>query len=187
MEERFTTKLRGCELKFLTASGIFSVKQIDFGTRLLADNAIVHSRDVVLDLGCGYGAIGISVKKSVPSADVYLSDVNKRAVAYAGKNCAMNKAHCKLLNSDLFSHQDLKGKLFNAILTNPPFSAGKSVCAEFIKESYLHLSIDGSLQLVAMHNKGGSSLKKIMFATFGNASDSCKKAGFRVYISIKKK
>jgi 16S rRNA G1207 methylase RsmC len=80
----------------------------------------------------------------------------------------------------------LKNKRFDVILTNPPFSAGKKVCIEMIKQSHEHLNKNGLFQLIAPHNKGGESLKKIMLAVFNNVGELEKKRGYRVYISMKK-
>lgn len=184
-KQSFKTRILGNDIVINSSSGIFSVKEIDFGTRLLIENAKINGRDV-LDLGCGYGIIGIALKKNNPNIDMTMIDVNDRAVASAKDNCVSNGIDAKVLRSDIFSHPELKSKMFDAILTNPPFSAGKKLCFQFIEEGAKHLNKGGLFQLVAPHNKGGESLKKKMLEVFGNAGEIAKKSGFRVYISIKK-
>ena len=180
-EERWQDKLLGNELVLNSASGMFSVSEVDFGTRLLIESAVLPERASVLDLGCGYGVVGVAVKKARPDCTVTMVDVNERALKYARKNCRENKVECEVVASDLF--ESINDRKFDAILTNPPFSAGKKLCIEFIRQSLGHLNPGGTLQLVAPHNKGGSSLKKAMEEAFGNVSELMKKSGYRVYCS----
>jgi 16S rRNA G1207 methylase RsmC len=113
-------------------------------------------------------------------------DVNERALRLAKQNCEENDVECEVLKSNIFSNPEFKDKKFEVILTNPPFSAGKNVCIDMIKQSFEHLNTNGLLQLVAPHNKGGESLKKVMLEVFGNVGELAKKRGYRVYISIRK-
>ena len=183
-EEKFSVTIRGQRIDITSASGIFSIKELDFGTRLLIENA--HIKGSVLDLGCGYGIIGIAIKKFYPESDVWMCDINERAVRCAKDNCAKNNVECHVLKSDLFSNAELHNKKFDTILTNPPFSAGKILCKEFIRQSRDHLNDEGLLQLVAPHNKGGESLKKSMLDVYGTVGELAKKSGYRVYISVKR-
>jgi 16S rRNA (guanine1207-N2)-methyltransferase len=186
IKERFETELLGEKVIINSGSGLFSLKKPDFGTELLIKNAkILDDDSKVLDLGCGYGIIGIALKKHYPSLDVTLIDVNDRAVYLSKKNCDENDTECLVIKSDIFSNPKLADKQFDVILTNPPFSAGKKVCLEFIKQSFEHLNKNGLLELVAPHNKGGESLKKIMLEFFGNVDELAKKRGYRVYCSVK--
>lgn len=182
---KFKTRINGRDIIINSCSGIFSVKEIDFGTKLLIENAKIKGKEV-LDLGCGYGIIGIALKKTNPQINITMVDINERAINITKENCKSNNIESTILKSDLFSHPELKNKFFDTIITNPPFSAGKKVCFQFIEESEKHLNKGGLFELVAPHNKGGESLKKKMLEIFGNAGELIKKAGFRVYISIKK-
>jgi len=186
-KEKFEVEILGLKIIINSGSGLFSLKELDFGTELLIKHAKIPSEDsFVLDLGCGYGIIGIALKKYYPKLDMTLIDINDRAIQVSKKNCDENDAVCTVLKSDIFSNPVLTDKKFDVILTNPPFSAGKKVCIQFIEQSFEHLNTDGSLQLVAPHNKGGESLKKVMLATFGNVDELGKKRGYRVYYSVKK-
>jgi 16S rRNA (guanine1207-N2)-methyltransferase len=177
----FDTTLLGEKLRIRSAPSIFSSRRIDFGTRLLAENAIISGASSLLDLGCGYGAVGIAIKKSHPDIKVTMSDVNARAILLAKRNCKENNSECEVLQSDLYG--SLAGRYFDTILVNPPFSAGKKLCIEIIRQSPAHLRPGGTLQLVAPHNKGGASLKKTMHESFGNAEAISKKGGYQVYLS----
>ncbi|HYD03572.1 MAG TPA: methyltransferase [Alphaproteobacteria bacterium] len=187
LKEKFEVDILGEHIIINSGSGLFSLKELDFGTKLLIENSKIPKKDArVLDLGCGYGIVGIVIKKKNPQCDVTMIDINDRAVRMAKQNCEENKVECKVFKSNIFSHQEVSQKTFDVILTNPPFSAGKNVCIEIIKQSFDHLNPEGLLQLVAPHNKGGESLKKVMLQVFGNVGELVKKSGYRVYISIKK-
>ena len=191
IKEKFEVEILGEKIIINSGSGLFSLKELDFGTELLIKNAKIsnttgNSASKILDLGCGYGIVGIALKKHNPDLDVTLVDINDRAIQVSKKNCDENDTECLVLKSDIFSHPELHNAKFDDILTNPPFSAGKKVCIEFINQSFEHLNKDGSLQLVAPHNKGGESLKKVMLEVFGNVDELAKKRGYRVYYSIKK-
>ena len=186
-KEKYDVNMHGFTIHVNSGSGIFSIKELDFGTNLLINNNRITSKDIeVLDLGSGYGIIGMIIKKLHPSINIHFSDINDRAIQMTKLNLKENAIEGKTYKGDIFANPELNTKKFDVILTNPPFSAGKSVCLEFIRQSFDHLNTSGSLQLVAPHNKGGESLKKYMKELFGNVDELAKKSGFRVYISVKK-
>ena len=172
--------LRGKEFEFFTGSGVFSGKKIDKGTEVLIENCIVKQDAVVLDYGCGYGAVGIAIAKSSPATEVVMVDINKRAIKLAKMNIELNRAD----NADVYylnKFQKIE-KNFDVILLNPPQTAGKQVCFDMIRESKNYLTDGGTLQLVARHNKGGEQLSEYMKTVFGNVKIIAKKGGYRVYI-----
>ncbi|MBU0615008.1 MAG: class I SAM-dependent methyltransferase [Nanoarchaeota archaeon] len=173
-------RLRGREFTFKTGSGVFSIKHIDNGTQLLIDNAIVTDGQRILDLGCGYGPVGIALKKIFPKCEVVLTDINERAIKLARQNAKLNGVQVDLVQGDKYS--SVTGK-FDVILVNPPQNAGKDVCFEMIVLAKDYLNDGGSLQLVARHQKGGKSLSSKMEEVFGNVDIVKRGGGFRVYIS----
>lgn len=181
-ENEFTETIGSKTLSFISVSGVFAFgSRIDKVSRLLIEN-FAPSGKSCLDIGCGYGAIGLFCKALHPQILLTMTDINERAVAYAAKNAERNNIYAKVIKSDLY--EELKDSLFWDIVTNPPISAGKSVVTRLIQEAKSHLYPGGALWLAAFHNKGGSTFKKIMEETFGNTEDVVKKGGIRVYKSI---
>jgi 16S rRNA (guanine1207-N2)-methyltransferase len=179
---KFKSVLRGHSLEFYSGSGVFSVKKVDKGTMVLIENCLVEGD--VLDIGCGIGVVGIAVKKDCPDCDVFLTDINKRAVKLSRMNAELNNVEVRIFQGDLY--EPLKGKKFNIILSNPPYTAGRDVCYKIIKKAADHLVKGGSLQLVARHQKGGKMLERKMEEVFGNVEELVKRSGYRVYKSEKR-
>lgn len=173
-------KLREDSFALISSSGIFSKKELDDATRLLIENAILGKK--ILDLGCGYGVVGISVLRKRKDAEVYFSDVNERALELTRENLKRYNLKGKVVKSDVFAELD---EIFDTVLSNPPMAAGREVCFRIIKESYAHLSNGGTLQIVARHNKGGKTLSEKMKEVFGNVETTANAGGFRVYLSRK--
>lgn len=182
-EREFRQTILNAELTLVSVSGVFSFEnKIDRASEILIRSYKPSGRSV-LDLGCGYGTIGLFVKTIYRNQIVCLSDINERAVSYTMLNAAKNRLEVKAVQSDLFSA--FNGVSFDDIVTNPPLAAGKKLLTRLIDEAFDHLNPDGALWLVAYHNKGGSTLKEIMKARFGNAEDMEKSGGIRVYRSIR--
>ncbi|NQT09149.1 methyltransferase, partial [Candidatus Bathyarchaeota archaeon] len=95
-------RLRGQEFEFLTSSGIFSYKKLDLGTRLLVESMVLPESGRVLDVGCGYGPVGIVAARLVPGLEVWMTDVNERAVRLAERNCERNGVACVVREGDLY-------------------------------------------------------------------------------------
>jgi 16S rRNA (guanine1207-N2)-methyltransferase len=178
------TKTRMFEL--YSASGVFSQKQLDKGTEVLLQNmdlSMLNEHSKVLDLGCGYGVVGISILLERPSLNVWFVDSSKRAITLTKKNIQHMQVKGTALQSDVFSA--IKDQMFDLICTNPPYNAGRDICFAFIEESYEHLNTSGSLQLVCRRRKGGDVLEQHMQKVFGNVSVIGQKGGFRLYKSVK--
>jgi len=175
-------QLRGNTLTLTTASGVFSKTKIDKGSEVLITYAEIKGDEKVLDLGCGYGPVGIALKRAYPNLDVTCSDINERAVMFAKKNARQNNVNIKCIVSDGFTK--IKDS-FEVILLNPPQTAGKKVCLDLINQAFEHIGSGGCLQIVARHQKGGKSLSEYMEELFGNMRVVKRKSGYRVYLSVK--
>lgn len=181
-EKEFTETCAGKSLRLISVSGVFSFEnRIDKASRLLIEN-FKPTGNTVLDVGCGYGAIGLFIKTIYPELSVTMVDINERAVKYSKINAERNYLQVRVIKSDLYS--GVESEKFRDIVTNPPIAAGKKVVERLIRESKQHINPGGSLWLVAFHNKGGSSYKKTMQEVFNNVQDVVKKGGIRLYRSI---
>ena len=184
-EREIQAVLSGESFRFKTDAGVFSKKGIDFGTRLLIESAEIEPESAVLDLGCGYGAVGIAVSKTVPDVAVTMVDVNERAVQLAKANAALNQAdgRVEILVSDGFSQ--LQGRKFDHILLNPPIRAGKSTIYRLFKEASDALHPGGSLWIVIRKQQGAESAKKELEQLFADVEVVRKKKGYVIIRSRK--
>ncbi len=176
----FATK-HGMEISFQTPSGVFSFGHIDRATRTLIE-AFYYRPGALLDIGCGYGAIGITLKKTYPDLDLFMSDINERAVRYAKVNMKNANIVGTVRQGSLY--EPWEGLAFDTILSNPPMAAGKNVWTELVERSVGFLKPGGSLQIVAFHRKGGERVMKTMKTVFGNLAVLVKTGGIWVYESI---
>ncbi len=182
-EKQFTDTLCDKTLSFTSVSGVFSFEsRIDKASSNLIKN-FKPTGTKILDVGCGYGAIGLFLKSLHPDQHLTMIDINSRAIDYARINAKANNLKVEIIKSYLF--EELQNYLFDDIVSNPPIAAGKALNSSLIEQAYNHLNTGGALWLVAFHNKGGETLKKIMSSIFGNVSDVDKSGGIRVYKSIK--
>jgi len=154
------TRLRGIPFKFLTASGVFSKKRVDLGTRLLIEAMILPETGHVLDMGCGYGAIGIAAAKLNPKLHVVMVDVNERAVRIARQNLRLNGIYnAEVRKGHLY--QPVEDILFHCILSNPPVSAGLATVKAIITGAPKYLTEKATLQMVVKSKIGGKRLLQI--------------------------
>ena len=165
-EVEFQTKLRGTPLTFSTTWGLFSPKTVDAGTHLLIEHLDPREGDTCLDLGCGYGAVGITLAKCVPTATVYMVDKDFVAIDYARKNVKQNGLqNCHVLLSNGFSH--LPDVQFDLIASNLPANVGKELLQIFLIDAKKHLKPNGRLYVVTI--SGLREFIKRNFKTiFGN-------------------
>ena len=152
---------------FVTDDGVFSKASVDTGTQILLKNAVsLPLSGEILDLGCGWGVVGIVVKTMFPDCGVTCSDVNSRALELTRLNAVSNSADVKTVLSDRFAGLD---GMFDVILTNPPIRAGKDVVHGMLEESYAHLNSGGVLLAVIRRKQGAESALKKMAEVF----DAC--------------
>jgi 16S rRNA (guanine1207-N2)-methyltransferase len=178
------TRLRGQTFKFLTSSSVFSKKQVDPGTRLLIEAMLLPDSGNVLDVGCGYGAVGIATAASNPRLRVVLTDVNMRAVQLARQNIKINRVrNAEVRHGCLY--EPIKELPFNCVLSNPPVSAGMATVLAIIQGAPKFLSCDGTLQMVVRSKIGKKTLPNAFAEAFGNYSVLARKSGYRVLLAKK--
>ncbi|MEM0128844.1 MAG: methyltransferase [Thermoplasmata archaeon] len=144
---------RGEILEFEVDRGIFASSGLDRGTELLIENLRVGPSDEVLDLGCGWGAIGIAAAKQADRGRVVMVDVNRRAALLARRNLARNGvANAEVLVGSLFD--PVADRRFDVVVSNPPYRAGRSLIERFLAEAPGHLREEGRLVLVGKGSQG---------------------------------
>ena len=172
--------LRGVDIILISSSSVFSKDHIDDGTRLLADSSKIRSGAKVLDLGCGYGAVGIAVAKKDPQAKVVLSDINERAANLAKQNALQNDVQIDVRVCNLYERIP---ESFDVILLNPPQTAGKKLCFDMIDQAKVHLAKGGLFYLVARPGKGGKTLAARMAQSVGPTEVVARARGFALYVA----
>lgn len=184
-EREIECRLRGVHLRLVTDRGVFSAGGIDRGTDLLIRNVSLPDQGPFLDLGCGYGPIGLVAAKLRPDVTVYLSDPNERATGLAEKNAKTNGLRnvCIVTGSG-FERLDPDMK-FTCIMSNPPYRAGKRVVYDLIEESFHRLTPGGTLTCVGRTKQGAKSLRAYIASLFNNADEIAKKSGYRVIQAMK--
>lgn len=183
-ETSFPATLRGMEFTFITDAGVFSRERVDFGSLLLIEAMQIGPSDTVLDLGCGYGPIGAVAAKLAPQGTVYMVDVNERAALLAKRNLRANG----IANVDVRAGDGLEPVreiAFDAIVTNPPIRAGKTVIYRLVDEAHAALKPGGSLWVVIQNKQGAPSMKKKLQALFSVVRDVDRKAGFHIFRAIR--
>lgn len=164
---------------------MFAKDHIDMGTRILLN--AVHDLDTgkkLLDLGCGYGPIGIIMGKTFPDKMITMVDITDRAVEMTKENVKRNEVNAEVLKSNCYSALD--GRRFDLILTNPPIRAGKKVIYPMFVDAYDHLNVGGRLAIVIRKNHGALSAKKVIEERFGNCEILNRDKGFYVLSATRK-
>ena len=178
------TTLRGRSFEFLTASSVFSKKQVDLGTRLLIEAMALPETGTVLDVGCGYGAVGIAAAASNPRLRVIMTDVNARAVQLARQNAQKNKVRNAEVRCGCL-YEPVKDAAFNCVLSNPPVSAGMEIVKAIITEAPKVMESEATFQMVIRSKIGAKTLPTVFNETFGNCQVLARKSGYRVLIAEK--
>ncbi len=177
--------LVGRKFIFTSDNGVFSKHTVDYGSRVLINNVNLDNlpEGPILDLGTGYGPIGLSIATLVPDRNVEMVDVNLRALELAQQNAQANQiSNVKIHQSDIYDQVDSK---FAAIVTNPPVRAGKKVVDEMIAKADEHLLTNGTLTVVLQKKQGAPSAKRLMEKTFGNCQIIKRDKGYYILQSTK--
>ncbi|MDI6848124.1 MAG: methyltransferase [Candidatus Bathyarchaeia archaeon] len=178
------TSLRRRPFEFLTSSGVFSKGRVDLGTKLLIESMILPEEGYVLDVGCGYGAVGIAAAAFNPTLHIIMVDVNARAVWLARRNIELNEVrNAEVRRGHLY--EPVADLSFNCVLSNPPISAGMETIKAIIVEAPKHMADKALFQMVVRSKIGGKRLRILLEEAFGNVEILARKSGYRVFISEK--
>jgi len=178
-----TAKLRGFDLTFKTTYDLFSYRRIDNGTQLLIDTIKVNNGDTCLDLGCGYGAVGISLAKLNPNGKIYFVDRDFVAVDFSKENCRVNKVtnyEARLSNG--FSN--LEKLSFDIIASNLPTHIAKEALELIIAEAKNHLNVNGRFYVVTV-NRLRPYIQRELEAVFGNYEKVSQNKDYTISLALK--
>lgn len=173
--------LLGQKMTFLTDAGVFSKKMVDFGSQLLLKCLYVNQGETVLDVGCGYGPLGLSLVK-VYGVQATMVDINTRALDLARRNAEKNNAKATIFQSNIY--EQVEGH-FDHVISNPPIRAGKQVVHGIIEKSKDFLETGGDLTIVIQKKQGAPSAKSKMEDVFGNCEILKKDKGYYILRSVK--
>jgi len=154
-EQKITIKINNQIFTFITDNGVFSKKGLDFGTRTLLENIPTLTGDI-LDFGCGYGPIGIYIKKN-NNCNVDMIDINKRSLKLALKNSELNNVDVNIFESNIYSKITKK---YDYIISNPPIRVGKEILYKILFQAKEYLKESGELWIVVNKDQGAKSILK---------------------------
>ena len=178
--QTFEYILNGTKFTFVTDAGVFSKKEIDFGSRLLIET--FESPGIeggILDVGCGYGPIGISIAKRYNDKNITMIDVNERALQLASENAMRNDVqNVTILKS--YIYENVQNNKYAAILSNPPIRAGKKVVHEILEKAYDRLVSNGELWIVIQKKQGAPSAIDKLNEVFEEVEVVLKKKGYYI-------
>jgi len=171
---------RGHTLSFATDSGVFSRPELDRGTEVLLDALPETVQGAVLDMGCGYGVIGVAVGKHWPETRITMADVNQRACALSVENAKVNGVQAEVIESD--GYEKVIDRKFDLILQNPPIRAGKAVIYKMFADASECLNPGGELWLVIRKQQGAPSAITYLKTLFDSVETVEKKSGFWIIV-----
>ena len=178
-----TYDFQGQHLTYTTDHGVFSRQRLDYGSRVLMDAIDIGNAKSMLDVGCGYGTMGIALNSVHEDLQVLMTDVNKRAISLAKENIKCNNLEgIDVIESDVYENVHDR---YDLVISNPPIRAGKKVVSAIISGSYDHLNEGGRLVIVIQKKQGAPSAKKLMEEIFGNATVIKKDKGYYILQSYK--
>lgn len=185
-EKNWQFELLGNNLLFTTDNGVFSKRTVDYGSRVLLKAVAPTLTDGsdILDLGCGYGPIGLALAAHFSDAHVDMVDVNNLALSLCKKNAQNNGLeNVSVWESDCYKEVSKQG--YDAIISNPPVRAGKKVVNEILTGAYDHLKDGGTMTVVLQKKQGAPSAKKKLKSVFGNCQVLQRDKGYFILQSVK--
>ena len=180
-------EINGITMKLLTDNGVFSKNNVDEGSYAFLKVLLpLDLGNHILDLGCGYGTIGLTLAKAHEEARITLADVNPRAVALCERNARLLNLSPRvtILQSDIY--EKIEGP-YDSIVVNPPIRAGKTVTYRMYEEAKQYLIDGGSLYIVIRKAQGAESASRYIETIFGNVTLLKRDKGYYIYRATKSK
>lgn len=179
-------RINDIDLKFTTDAGVFSKMRVDYGSGVLIKKMadVNFPSNNILDVGTGYGPLGLFAAKFWPTQTVEMVDVNQRGLDLAKKNAELNHIdNVTIFVSDVYSNIAPEKK-YGLIVTNPPIRAGKTVVSNILSGAKSHLVSDGVLLVVIQKKQGEPSARKLLTRTFGNCTILKRDKGYYVLQAV---
>ena len=185
--KEITFEINGITMNLLTDNGVFSKNNVDEGSYAFLKVLLpLDLGNHILDLGCGYGTIGLALAKAHEEARITLADVNPRAVALCERNAGLLNLSPRvtILQSDIY--EKIEGP-YDSIVVNPPIRAGKKVTYRMYEEAKQYLIDGGSLYIVIRKAQGAESASRYIETIFGNVTLLKRDKGYYIYRATKSK
>lgn len=178
------THIRGMAFRFVTDAGVFSKTGVDYGSRVLLEAITIAKDAKVLDVGCGYGPIGLTAARLASQGQVTMVDINERAVELARHNAKLNGiSNVSIMQSDLY--EKVANEVYDTIISNPPIRAGKATVHRIFEEGYDRLAPGGSMWIVIQKKQGAPSAEAKLLSLFGQVDEVTKDKGYRIFRAVK--
>ncbi|MCR8645806.1 class I SAM-dependent methyltransferase [Paenibacillus sp. N1-5-1-14] len=183
-QHKLEVSLRRQKFQFVTDAGVFSKKGVDYGSKVLIEAMDIESGSKVLDVGCGYGPIGLTAAKLSSENHVTMLDINERAVELSRSNAQRNGlSNVKVMQSDTLAA--VLDQTFDVVLTNPPIRAGKEIVHRIFEEVHAVLRPGGALWIVIQKKQGAPSAFSKLESLFTQVDEVTKDKGYRIIKAIK--
>lgn len=183
----FDWNVNNTRFVFNTSNSVFCKHNVDFGSMLMIETFLENEQSLngsILDLGCGYGPVGVILGRLLGDVQITMVDVNQRALNLAKMNAETNKVSNKVNIKESSAFENITDK-YDRILTNPPIRAGKEVVYSFFEGSYDHLNDGGKLYVVIQKKQGAKSAIDKITSLFGNCETINKKSGYFILCATK--
>lgn len=184
--ETWHTTINGKDFTYTTDAGVFSKNAVDQGSEVLMVTGAeqTYPKGNILDLGCGYGPVGVYLGQAFLDRTIEMVDINERALELSKVNAEQNGVkNVEVYQSNIY--ENIENKQFAAILSNPPIRAGKKVVHEILEKAHSHLVEGGRLLIVIQKKQGAPSAKKKMEDVFGNVERINLDKGYWILASTK--
>ncbi|MFE5324606.1 class I SAM-dependent methyltransferase [Paenibacillus sp. NPDC056579] len=181
---RVEETLVGRKFTFVTDAGVFSKKGVDYGSKALIAAMELPEGASVLDVGCGYGPIGLAAASVIPQGKVTMVDINERAIELSRQNAERNGiTNVEILQSDMLS--EVMERKFDVVLTNPPIRAGKETVHRIFEQANEVLNPGGSLWIVIQKKQGAPTAFAKLESLYSKVSEIGKDKGYRIIKAVK--